>query len=222
MICPQCNTGIHVALREDLFFTYINKSGRSVGWKIRYGQCPECGEAIIYMGSGDTQMSQGRHIISGNYKERMSEPISGSRPCPPEVPKDLASDFLEAATVLSISPQASAALTRRSLQHLLRDYAGIHKKDLAAQIDDVIAQNVFPSALAEQLDAVRNIGNFAAHPQKSTSTGEIIPVEPQEAEWNLDVLEELFDHFFVKPERARLRKAQFNKKLVDAGKTPLP
>ena len=74
----------------------------------------------------------------------------------------------------------------------------------------------------EQLDAVRNIGNFAAHPQKSTSTGEIIPIEPQEAEWNLDVLEELFDHFFVKPAKAKARKDELNKKLAEAGKPLLP
>jgi hypothetical protein len=72
------------------------------------------------------------------------------------------------------------------------------------------------------LDAVRHIGNFAAHPLKSTSTGEIIPVEPHEAEWNLDVLEELFDHFFVKPAKAKARREELNKKLVEAGKPQLP
>jgi hypothetical protein len=33
------------------------------------------------------------------------------------------------------------------------------------------------------LDAIRTIGNFAAHPIKSTSSGEIVDVEPGEAEW---------------------------------------
>lgn len=40
---------------------------------------------------------------------------------------------------------------------------------------------------------MRNIGNFAAHPLKDTSTGEILPVEAGEAEWNLETLEALFD-----------------------------
>jgi hypothetical protein len=35
----------------------------------------------------------------------------------------------------------------------------------------------------ESIDAVRNIGNFAAHPQKSTATGEILEVEFGESEW---------------------------------------
>jgi hypothetical protein len=223
MVCPQCNTGIHPSFTSSTFFSLTPKEGGTEGWTIRYGQCPECRKAIIYLGSGTAARQQNGSIqITANLKERIVEPLSGARPCPIEVPKDLANDFKEAATVISISPQASAALTRRSLQHLLRDYAGTTKKDLAAQIDEVLANNTFPSSLGEQLDAVRNIGNFAAHPLKSTSTGEIIPVELEEAEWNLDVLEELFDHFFVKPARAKARKDDLNKKLVAAGKPQLP
>jgi hypothetical protein len=36
------------------------------------------------------------------------------------------------------------------------------------------------------IDAIRNVGNFAAHPLKSTNTGLILDVEPSEAEWPLD------------------------------------
>jgi hypothetical protein len=68
---------------------------------------------------------------------------------------------------------------------------------------------------------VRQIGNFAAHPIKSTSTGEIVDVEEGEAEWNLDVLESLFDFYFVQPAIAAKRKADLNKKLKDAGKPPI-
>ena len=78
-----------------------------------------------------------------------------------------------------------------------------------------------PSNISEGLDAVRVIGNFAAHPIKSKSSGEIIEVESGEAEWNLDVLEALFDFYFVQPEILRLKKEALNKKLVEAGKVPL-
>jgi len=43
--------------------------------------------------------------------------------------------------------------------------------------------HTLPGHLAEDLDAIRNVGNFAAHPMKSTHTGDIVEVEPQEAEW---------------------------------------
>jgi hypothetical protein len=47
-------------------------------------------------------------------------------------------------------------------------------------------------------------------------------VEPGEAEWNLDVLESLFDFYFVQPALHAKRKAALNPKLKEAGKPELP
>ena len=91
--------------------------------------------------------------------------------------------------------------------------------DLSKEIDAVLPS--LPSSIAEAVDAVRVIGNFAAHPIKSTNTGEIVDVEPGEAEWSLDVLESLFDFYFVQPAKLAEKKAAMNKKLTDAGKPPL-
>jgi len=134
----------------------------------------------------------------------------------------LREDFEEAAEVLEISPKASAALSRRCLQHLLREYAQTKSKDLVGQIKEVVDSGTLSSDLSHQLDAIRSVGNFAAHPQKTIATGEILPVEPHEAEWGLDLLEELFDHYFAKPKRAQERKDALNKKLAAAGKPLLP
>lgn len=142
-------------------------------------------------------------------------------PIPPEVPPGIAGDYEEACLVLSDSPKASAALSRRCLQAILRDKAGTTKKDLNDQIEEVIQAAKIPTHIADGLHAVRNIGNFAAHPMKSTTTGVIIDVEPGEAEWNLDVLELLFDFYFVQPAVAAKRKAELNKKLKAAGKPEL-
>jgi uncharacterized protein DUF4145 len=79
-----------------------------------------------------------------------------------------------------------------------------------------------PSSVAANLDAVRHIGNFAAHPTKSVNTGEIIDVEEGEAEWNLDVVEALMDIYYVQPVRAADRMAALNTKLAEAGKKPIP
>ena len=50
--------------------------------------------------------------------------------------------------------------------------------------------------IMKAVDAIRNIGNFAAHPLKDMTTGIIANVEPGEAEWSLDVLEALFDFVY--------------------------
>ena len=75
-----------------------------------------------------------------------------------------------------------------------------------------------PPSTAQDLDAVRKVGNFAAHPIKYEHTGVMVDVEPGEAEWNLDTLEKLFDYVFVKPARSALCTAGLNEKLKAAGK----
>jgi hypothetical protein len=139
-------------------------------------------------------------------------------PIPSEVPKEFATDYAEACLVQADSEKASAALSRRCLQHLLRGKAGIIEGALAGEIQRVLDSKQLPTHLAEDLDAVRNIGNFAAHPLKSTSTGEIVEVGPEEAEWSLNVLEQLFDFYFVQPARAKARRDALNTKLQGAGK----
>jgi Domain of unknown function (DUF4145) len=142
-------------------------------------------------------------------------------PVPPEVPPAIAEDYKEACLVLSDSPKASAALSRRCLQNLLRQAGGVKPGNLNDEIQQVLDGGKLPSDIADNIDAIRVIGNFAAHPNKSNSTGEIVPVEPHEAEWNLDVIESLFDLYFVQPARAKARRDALNKKLQDAGKPPL-
>lgn len=57
---------------------------------------------------------------------------------------------------------------------------------------------------------------------KSTSTGTIVEIEPGEAEWNLEVVEMLFDFCFVLPARAAKQKATLDQKLKDVGKKKNP
>ncbi|PIT98445.1 MAG: hypothetical protein COT71_00530 [Candidatus Andersenbacteria bacterium CG10_big_fil_rev_8_21_14_0_10_54_11] len=158
-----------------------------------------------------------------NYEQVVrAYPKGASRPpISTKVPEKYAGDYKEACLVLIDSPKASAALSRRCLQHLLQDEAGATKKNLFDQIQEVIDSGQLPPYLTSALDVVRNIGNFAAHPIKSKSTGEIVEVEEGEAEWNLDVLEQLFEFYFVQPSIIQQKKDALNKKLQDAGKQPV-
>jgi len=124
--------------------------------------------------------------------------------------------------VLGVSPKASAAISRRILQDMLRDPCGCEQRNLSDQVTAYLAKPGVPSHLAEQLHALREVGNFAAHTQKDTNTGAVLDVEPGEAEWLLDALEALFDHVFVKPTRQRVRLDALNTKLAAAGRKPLP
>ena len=102
---------------------------------------------------------------------------------------------------------------------MLTTAGGATRRDLADQISEVLPK--LPAQIAENVDAIRHVGNFAAHPMKSTNTGAVVDVEEGEAEWLLDVLEELFDFYYTAPVRAAAKRDALNKKLADLGKPPL-
>ena len=70
------------------------------------------------------------------------------------------------------------------------------------------------------MDGIRHFGNFSAHPITDAATLQIIEVEPEEAEWCLEILEQMFDHFYVRPAQAQARKAALDAKLKAANKPP--
>ncbi len=115
----------------------------------------------------------------------------------------------------------SAALSRRCLQAILHGQS-FKEKSLQAEIQAAIASATLPSHITDSLDAVRNIGNFAAHPLKDTNSGEIVEVEPGEADWNLDVLESLFDFYYIQPNKTKAKKEALNEKLKASGKPIIP
>lgn len=203
MKCPHCIEGIHQAWAAVA--TFSDPDG---DWIVHIMTCPECERVIVRLKNQTTDRME------------LIRPRAVARaPLPLDVPGEFAADYREACAVLADSPKASAALSRRCLQRLLRDKGGVKPGNLFNEIGQ--AMKTLPSYLAGSVDAVRNIGVFAAHPLKSTNTGEIVEVEPGEAEWLLDTLEGLFDFYFVQPENNRRKREALNEKLKEAGKPPM-
>lgn len=210
MKCPHCLHAIHIEW-------YFNSLGSDIDydWHFNFGICPNCKKSIIFL--------NGNKIGTGTSEtELLVYPKGYSRtPLDPVVPGIYSQDYQEACKVLQDSPKASAALSRRCLQNLLRDVGNIKPSNLSKEIDEVLKFKSLPSQLADAIDAIRNIGNFAAHPIKSNNSGVIVEVEAGEAEWLLDVLEGLFDYYFVQPDLLQKKKDALNIKLADAGKPPM-
>jgi Domain of unknown function (DUF4145) len=209
MQCPHCLRDFH----EQFELTTLEDtmSGR---WLTAHQFCPACKRFIAFL----QFHSIGPHPI----QEWLVFPRNAKKaPLPKEVPATVAQDFDEASGILPESAKSSAALSRRLLQRLIREQSKITEKNLYNEIEKLIASNTIPSALANELHAIREVGNFAAHPTKDTNTGEIVEVEPGEAEWLLDILRALMDVYFVQPALAKQRKDELNKKLKAAKKNPI-
>jgi hypothetical protein len=224
MKCPHCLENYFEEWKE--LYCRPGEAYLSDGdgeWMLEYCRCPQCMRVVIQL----TQMVM-VPVEPGGPKLRTLKAIELVRPksfaratLPSEVPVTFANDYREAWHVLDASPKASAALSRRCLQRLLVDVGGTKGRDLSDQIQDILDSKVLPTYLAEEIDAVRHLGNFAVHPNKSQNTGEIIEVEPGEAEWTLDILENLFDFYFVQPARLKSKRDSLNQKLRDTCKPPM-
>ena len=213
--CPHCQHVVYLDAPDSVPWGTYSSSTRletaSGGDRVRVysSKCPNCKKPVV---AAEIESNGKVHL-------RLVHPFNVVRTVPPEVPKDIQEDFLEAAAVFPISEKASAALSRRCLQNVLIKNGAREGDTLSSQIEEFLPK--VPSYIAENLDAIRNIGNYAAHPMKDKSTGAIVDVEPQEATWNLDVLEQLFDFFYVQPKRAEEKRKKLEAKLREMGKPPL-
>jgi len=215
MKCPHCLVEFHE--KKESWPVGIDIDGH---WKLLTSNCPSCHRIIIHLNhysKAGPSNHQGSLISSILIRPK----TVNKAPIPKEVPEQFASDYKEACLVFADSPKASAALSRRCLQNIIHDVLKINKKDLFQEIQEIIDNKLLASDLLDNLDSIRHVGNFAAHPIKSKSTGEIVEVEPAEAEWNLDVLEMLFEYLFVRPALVKRKKDALNAKLKDAGKNPM-
>lgn len=193
--------------------SYIPSPGENAGIYVRSTLCPRCDKRTVVLarkGSGD-----GVDVYVAYPRN------ATGRTAPHEAPESLRADYAEAVAILEISPQASAALSRRIVQQVLTGQGGYAEGSLARQIDAFVEDAGTPSALSDNLHYLREIGNFAAHPVKSERTGEILPVEHGEAEWALEVVDGLFDFYFVAPRRNEARRREFGERLADAGRRSL-
>jgi hypothetical protein len=210
MKCPHCGIAYHDDW-EDLQFEFSQKTP----YGVRVTVCPTCDRVTIELGKWDLNAQV---VVSA---KRVYPTGANRGPVPKEVPKDIAQDYIEACSVLSLSPKASAALSRRCLQNMLHAH-GYKNRDLAKEIDLLLnvtdPAKALPHKLRVTVDGIRNFGNFSAHPTDDKTTLQVIDVEPHEAEWCLEIIEDLFEYFYVGPAVAKARKAALDAKLAAAGK----
>lgn len=127
MKCPHCLDTIHAAWTDQ--GNSANDPDGSYG-SIHFMECPACGKIIVKLvnRTGDNVKS-----------ERLVLPRAPSRaPLSPDVPPEFGDDYKEACLVLADSAKASAALSRRCLQHLLREKAGVKPSSLDNEIQQTL------------------------------------------------------------------------------------
>ena len=226
MKCLSCNKIVFFEVNSPQDIGYTPGESFSKDYLI-LGVCPSCCEKIVFLARNITDVNKllttfghiNLDVLEKKGLIRRIFPVGSIRNCPQEVPEEIKKDFSEASQTIDFSINASAALSRRCLQNILRNHFGVKEKTLFEEIKKV--KNKLPNYISEQLAILRVVGNFAAHPDKDQNTGFICDAEVGEAELCLDILELLFDHCFVNPAKSIDIRNKVNKKLQSMGKKPI-
>lgn len=202
--CPYC--GMVMALDRETYCTrvtsvtaqqgsyYSNSDNKTyyydTAFLLHYYSCPNCSEVSVFVEGKGTKVNDVKTIL---------RPKSFAKQFPTYIPEQIRSDYEEACAILMLSPKASATLSRRCLQGMIRDYWGINKDTIYKEITE-LKTKIQPD-LWQALDGLRQLGNIGAHMEKDTNL--IVDIDPDEAEKLVSLIELLMKEWYINREERK-------------------
>jgi hypothetical protein len=208
--CPYCDRD--TTITDDSYqagefsLTIKNAIGlRNFGWLFLVCPNPKCRLFSLTLTMYEYQANPHGADRTGPPLETWSLiPPSTAKVFPNYVPQPIRDDYVEACKIRDLSPKASATLSRRCLQGMIRDFWGVSKPRLVEEIN-AIKDKVDADTWAA-IDAVRSVGNIGAHMEKDINV--IVDVDPEEAQMLIELIELLIrDWYIARYERAERLKA---------------
>lgn len=201
-ICPHC--GSVMALNNEThrtrFTAFENSDGRVTtsngqhyfesSLELEFYNCPNCTKVTLFAKGIGNKVKAVDTILF---------PSSLARQYPEFVPQQIRNDYEEACAILSRSPKASATLSRRCLQGMIRDFWGITKSRLYDEIS-ALKDKIQPD-LWLAIDSLRQLGNIGAHMEKDVDL--IVDIDPGEAEKLIKLIELLIKEWYINREERR-------------------
>jgi hypothetical protein len=215
--CPYCgHAQVITEPRYDLQSWRLDIDGWEVGKAAYWAEAIVC--ANVECRKLSLSFAVGKHGGYVDQKAVLSEvvgywgllPGSSAKPQPDYIPEPLRCDYEEACAIRDLSPKASATITRRCIQGIIRDFCCITKRRLIDEIKElrrlVDAGQAPAGVQADTVDAIdhlRQIGNIGAHMEAEINV--IVDVDPDEAQMLIELTELLFDEWYVAREQRTQR-----------------
>lgn len=158
--------------------------------ELSFFKCPNCNQYTI-KAKGIGEMVKDVDVSI--------RPLSSAKQFPEYIPEAIRKDYEEACAIVSLSPKASATLSRRCLQGMIRDFWGIKEKNLYDEISAL--KDKIPADLWSSIDALRQLGNIGAHMEKDTNV--IVDIDPDEANSLIQLIELLMKEWYINREERK-------------------
>ncbi len=193
--CPYCNKSCTLGDRDIRFIQATTWMAEDIGYlkgNYKIYICPnqKCRQLSIKgnIWESDRDNNTGKRIY-----EWQLVPEANAKPFPELIPQQLRSDYHESCLIKDKSPKASATLSRRCLQGIIRDFWGISRKTLFEEIAEL--EDKVDATTWNAIDSVRKVGNIGAHMESDVNL--IIDVEPDEASLLIWLIETLFEEWYI-------------------------
>lgn len=197
--CPFCNrpvTLVDSSISQDTNFLDIKNvdGGRAFVVTVYVCPNPECNKFTLQIAEHAIKRLPGAGRTAGDQLRTWKlVPPSRAKVLPTYIPSAIIDDYGQACLIVDLSPKASATMSRRCLQGMIRDFFGVSKKRLVDEIE-AIKDKVDPTTW-EAIDAVRSIGNIGAHMEMDINV--IVDVDPGEAEELIRLIELLVEDWYI-------------------------
>lgn len=147
--CPYCNAYSSIDWQRTFF---VNSGYKAL--PMYRANCLHCETPSYWYGVS-------------NEEGFMVLPSASLGPMPhPDMPEEVASDYLEAREIVAKSPRGAAALLRLSIQKLCK-VLGEPGNHIDTDIKNLVSKGL-PVGIQQALDIVRVVGNKAVHPGELT------------------------------------------------------
>ncbi len=149
-----------------------------------YDICAACGKYTVSV------EGFGKEV---DFTKKQIFPVSDVMHYPEYIPEQIRKDYEEACAIKNLSPKASATLSRRCLQGMIRDFWQIEENTLYKEIESL--ENKVDPSQKQILHALRKLGNIGAHHDNDVS--KIIDIEPDEADKMIKIIELLINEWYI-------------------------
>jgi len=204
--CPFCNTDQTVtdegrqATFADLSIDNVDGPRRLV---VKFVVCPspDCRRFSLSASLHGLEIVGSRSYTGKQLKTWALIPPSRARSFPVVLPPNILEDYQEACLSVEFSEKVAAALSRRCLSEMLRDFWQVQPGSLADEFRQI--KGSADQLTWEAIESIRRSGMVGS--RMESKDGEILDTEPGEAKLLIGLIEMLIDDWYVAREDRRRR-----------------
>lgn len=204
--CPFCNGDQTVteearqASFSDLSIENADGPRRLV---VKFVVCPNprCRRFSLSVSLHSLEVAGNRSYTGKHLKTWALVPPSRARSFPVALPLQVLEDYQEACLTIESSPKVAAALSRRCLSEMLRDFWRVQPGRLGDEFRQI--KGAADPLTWEAIESVRRSGMIGA--RMDSEGAEILATEPGEAKMLINLIETLIQDWYVGREERRKR-----------------